>query len=375
MKELLFATTATAALLIGGIASAQGIALFGDARLGLGYNIDNDGGVLIDDDGNTPDDLRAVSRVRFGVNMTGETDSGITFGAEIRADNAEGGQGGEEGQTEGSVFVSGGFGTLTYGDTDGADYVRVGDVPGNYSLTGLTDINETRFISNGGSFGDDSGEHFAENPFALPTVRYDFDIANFGISLSTNRDLTDIAVGVGYTAAFGGGSWTAGAGYYKFDTFTIVDDPVPTLVDGNGDGIPDAVIDADPVGVTIPDGEQWSVGLNGEYETFAFGLTYTKVTSDTEDDGKVEADNLLVGASFTFDAFSVGAFYGKVLSAEGTEALAVQDGDDAYGLTAQYDLGGGATINGGIANTYSVSGLGDDDESATIADFGISMNF
>ena len=48
MKKVLFATTATGALLIGGIASAQGIALFGDARLGLGYNINNEGGVLTD---------------------------------------------------------------------------------------------------------------------------------------------------------------------------------------------------------------------------------------------------------------------------------------------------------------------------------------
>ena len=45
MKKVLFATTAASTLLIGGIASAQGIALFGDARLGLGYNINNDGGL------------------------------------------------------------------------------------------------------------------------------------------------------------------------------------------------------------------------------------------------------------------------------------------------------------------------------------------
>ena len=94
MKNVLFATTATAALLVGGGASAQGIALFGDARLGLGYNIYNDGSIRTetDDDGSidTPDDLRAISRVRFGVNMTGETDSGITFGATIRADNSVG---------------------------------------------------------------------------------------------------------------------------------------------------------------------------------------------------------------------------------------------------------------------------------------------
>ena len=42
--------------------------------------------------------------------MTGETDSGITFGATIRADNAIGGQGGALGQTAGSVFVSGSLG-------------------------------------------------------------------------------------------------------------------------------------------------------------------------------------------------------------------------------------------------------------------------
>ena len=174
-----------------------------------------------DDEGefDTPDDLRAVSRVRFGVNMTGETDSGITFGATIRADNSSGGQGGQNGQTAGSVFVSGSFGTLTYGDTNGADEQWVGDVPGDYSLTGLSDLDETRFISNGGNFGKDGGSDFASNPFARPTVRYDFDIMGFGMSVSSNRDLTDIGVGAGYAADFGGGSWSAGLGYYKFDGF------------------------------------------------------------------------------------------------------------------------------------------------------------
>ena len=69
----------------------------------------------------------------------------------------------------------------------------------------------------------------------------------------------------------------------------------------------------------VPDGEQWSVGLQGEYETFAFGVTYMQLSSDTEADGKVEADDLLLGGSYSFDALSVGAFYGKVLNAEGTD--------------------------------------------------------
>ena len=102
--------------------------------------------------------------------MTGETDSGITFGATIRADNARGGQGDDtNGQSAGSVFVSGSWGTLTFGDTNAADEQWVGDVPGDFSLTGLADRDETPFISNGGEFGSESGSSFAANPNARPT--------------------------------------------------------------------------------------------------------------------------------------------------------------------------------------------------------------
>jgi outer membrane protein OmpU len=386
MKNVLFATTAASALLIGGIASAQGVALFGDARLGLGYNINNEGGVIVDEDGNSPDDVRAVSRVRFGVNMTGETDSGITFGATIRADNAQGGQGGVEGMRDGSVFVSGSWGTLTFGDTNGADEQWVGDVPGNFSLTGLTDINETKYISNGGSFGNDTGNNFASNPFARPTVRYDFDIAGFGISLSSNRDLTDIGVGAGYAADFGGGSWNVGAGYFNFDSFTQLGDATTQEAsvclagfDANGNCLaPETVILVPAVEDTtfFPNGEQWSVGLSGDYEAFSFGLTYVKINSNTSDSGDLSVDNILVGASFGFDAFEVGAFYGNVLNTDdnGSGVLDNIDGDSAGGITAQYDLGGGASINGGVAYTYGGVGV-DGQDQATVADFGIKMAF
>lgn len=347
MKKVLFATTATAALAIGGMASAQGIALFGDARLGLGYNINNEGGTLVDANGDTPDDLRAISRVRFGVNMTGETDSGITFGATIRADNAIGGEGGEFGQTAGSVFVSGSWGTLTFGDTNGADEQWVGDVPGDFSVTGLGDRDETAFISNGGQFGRDTGGSFAANPGARPTVRYDFDIAGFGISASSNRDLDDIVVGTGYSADFGGGSWSIGVGYDDFVSFT------------------------DTNGTDFPSGTQWSGGLKGEYENFAFGLTYTN--ADLDGPTSPNFETLLVGGSFGIDAWSVGAYYGKILKSEGIVStfsgpidIGDADGNDTFAVTGQYDLGGGATVNGGIGQDYNDN---------TVADFGIVMAF
>lgn len=162
---------------------------------------------------------------------------------------------------------------------------------------------------------------------------------------------------------------------YKFNSFVALDDPGLQLVDTDGDGVPGSVVLGAEVGERVPAGEQWSVGLGGEYERFSFGVTYTKVTSDTEASGRLQAEDLLVGASVTSGAYAVGAFYGKVLSAGGSPGLDLLDRDDGYGLTAQFDLGGGATLNGGIANTYGAGEFGAGGSSATIADFGISLNF
>jgi outer membrane protein OmpU len=354
MKKVLFATTALAGLAIGGVASAQGIALFGDARLGLGYNVKNDGSTWYEEgpDGTleVPDDLRAVSRVRFGVNMTGETDSGITFGATIRADNAIGGEGGpdDEGQTAGEVFVSGSWGTLTYVDTIAAGEERVGDLRGDHSLTSLGDRDETAFISNGGKFGNDTAGNFASNPAARPTVRYDFDIMGFGISASSNRELDDIVVGTGYAGEFGGGSWSVGVGYDDFTSFTSV------------------------AGIEYPSGTQWSGAIKGEFENFSLGVTYTNASLDGPTDPAFQT--LLVGAEYGFDAFTVGAYYGNILKSEGTFQdeegfpidLGEADGNDTFAITGQYDLGGGASINGGIGQDY---------DSNTVGDFGITMAF
>ena len=99
-------------------------------------------------------------------------------------------------------------------------------------------------------------------------------------------------------------------------------------------------------------------GLKGEYDAFSFGVTYTALNSNYEDLGQADADNLLIGAAYNFGNVSVGAYYGKILNAKGSDAFEVLDGADAYGLTGQYDLGGGATVNGGIVRTYPQPGSG-----------------
>ena len=78
-----------------------------------------------------------------------------------------------------------------------------------------------------------------------------------------------------------------------------------------------------------------------------------------ESDGDDEFETLSVGGSYGFDAFTVGAFYHTFLS--GGDLV---DGDDAYALTAKYDLGGGASVNGGVGRAWG----NDDDDNDTIGD-------
>lgn len=383
------------------------ITLSGNARLGLGYNIDNEGTPMrpseddvsskdnktrtiqkeetvdvrsvdpetgevtftqqtrqVDEDVvtqiGTTDDLRAVSRIRFIFTATGETESGIAFGASIRADNADkGGTSGSAvtGQTGGDVFVSGAWGTLTFGDTDGADYARVGDPIGNVSLTGLGDWNELPFVSNGGGADNDELQ-FVTDPAARPTVRYDYDYEGFGFSLSTDRELNAVGVGGGYTHEFDKGEISIGLGYYDWTEF-----------DGELSYYGE---------VTVPDGDEWSASLKGEYDNFQAGIGYASI-----DAGWVgQLDVLNVGLGATFGAWTAMAYYSAVVSGDELFGDAM-DGENSYGASLAYDLGGGAQVQMGLVRSYGADAIGkpgDDQyapalEAATIADFGISMKF
>lgn len=326
MKKILFATTAAGAIAVAGMASAQGVTVFGDARLGLGYNITNSGGVLLDDDGNTDDDVRAISRVRFGVRMTGETPTGITFGATIRADNALGGQGGAEGQAAGNVFASGALGTLTYGDTSSAHQQHTGDLP-DVGLTGLGFFNELAFLGNRrhnvGIIREDRDgiERIIGMRSVRPIVRYDYDFAGFSVSASTDRDLLDIGVGASFTGDFGIGSFTVGGGYYDDD-----------------------------------ENEQYSASIAGTFAGFGGNVVYLRERGDAGD------ETLGAGLTTTVADFGVNAFYNRALR----DGDIFDDGDDAFGVGLSYDLGGGASIRTGVVRTYG---------SHTVADFGIAMSF
>ena len=70
--------------------------------------------------------------------------------------------------------------------------------------------------------------------------------------------------------------------------------------------------------------------------------------------------------------------YGNILSAEGGASRSLDGDDSSWRVSAQYDLGGGATVNGGVRQTYDSwprRRRRRATNSATIADFGIKMAF
>jgi hypothetical protein len=197
-------------------------------------------------------------------------------------------------------------------------------------LTGLGDFNELPFLSNGG--GSDNDElQFLTNPDVRPTVRYDYDIGDFGLSASTTRDLNDFGLGASYGFEFAEGEISIGAGYYSFEEF-IGD--IPNLGE-----------------FPIPGGEQWSGSLTGSYGMFV-------------------------------EAWSFRTYYSTVTSGDETFGEAL-DGVDSYGASLSYDLGGGARVAMGVARTYGADATGVPGDAVytpkvqrmTLADFGIAMNF
>lgn len=285
MKKVLFATTALVAT--AGVAAAE-VSLSGSAEIGIlgGDSIDTQ--FFHDFD------------VKF--TLSGETDNGLTFGATMDLDEVFGGGtdtiptavdiGGAD-VNDSSVFISGNFGTITMGDTDGAfdwalqeigigsaiadDHTTHGGFSGNSGLDGSTDAQ---------------------------IARYDNTFGDFAIAISAELDDAPVdtagttwGLGLKYSAALGGVDLGFGLGYQEND----LDDIVGVSIDAQ----------------------------------FAGGFRAILNYSDQDTTG----DYVGIGLGYTMDALTVSANYGEF-----------ETGVDGYGLAVNYDLGGGAVVQFGYGD-------------------------
>lgn len=310
MKNVLFASTALVAF--SGAAVAD-VALSGRAEMGLF--------------GATNVDVQFFTDIDVTFTMTGETDNGLSFGASIDIDESAGATNGAFGDNADdggiAVFVRGDFGTVTLGDTDDAM---------DWALT------EAGNVGNGGSIADDETAHagydgdYASNGSDGQVLRYDFSAGDFGVAVSVEGDADGsanqdedygFAIGLKYNLDLGGTTIALGLGYQ------------------------DAVSAESAVGISA------TAKLDN-------GLSVGVVYADYSDsDRATPRDSQIgVGVGYSTGALTLHANYGKLDNVDGTDST-------GFGLSAAYDLGGGAVAHFGY-------GDGEDTRSASI---GLGLSF
>ena len=317
MKKLLLASTAL--VMSAGVAAAD-VALSGDARMGLVY------------DGN---DVLLTSRARVTFTMSGETDTGLAFGASFRADNA-GAAAGNTRMTGGTVFISGDFGKLTFGDVATAARAAVGDLYG-VGLTGLGDLNEMGYLDRAGFGGVYTG--LDRRTAAL----YEYSIDGFTGYVSVGQNNVDraplftdrdrlIAIGAKYSMD----GFTGAIGYEYSRASSSGPLALPTSTSSHLIASVEYAMDGFK-------GKAIIGRAGGDLGTALSAPGFTRT-------------QMGVSAEGSFDATTVTAFVNRDFAR-----------DTHYGIGARYDLGGGASVRGGIAR--------DGGTRTTVADFGLAFSF
>ncbi len=326
MKKVLFATTALVAT--AGYASAD-ITLTGVAQMGL--------------QGGSGQETQFVQDIDVTFTMSGSTDNGLTFGAAVDLDENAANVGTDDAGV--AIFISGDFGTLTMGDTDGAlDWALTEAWVGN---AGSINDNETGHAGALGAYGDGA--------YDGQILRYNYAVGDFGFAISVEQDGTGLrddgfAIGFRYGLDLGGADVDLGLGYQ-----TLTAGPA-----GFTPGNLSAVILGGPLfaaGTEID-----IIGFSAAVELdsgLSAGLQYTQWDTAAGD-----ADHIALGAGYTFDAFTVSANWGRY-DATGFDV-------SGFGLAAAYDLGGGLSMHLGYGSSdYNAPVVADVDTWS----LGLSMSF
>ena len=311
MKNVLFATTALIAT--AGLASAAEFKMGGDARLGVIYT-DNDA---------LSSKTEIEQRMRIVATGIAETDSGVKLEVRTRW---------QSNSSEGTNVIAGSAGNAAAGFAVSYEGLRldVGSVSdvidsGDHFSHGGTGVGLTGFIEQNASAGLPASG-FGGNTVDFTTVKVLYKAGDFGVSASYQTDDSTTP-----------SEWQVGAGY-SFGAISV--------------GA--AVGSSDDTSI----GDFWAAGLSGSAGAFSYNV----LVSDTD-----EANHdVAYGFSGSYAVSSATAI--QFAFAGGGDDGA----DEAYGIGASHDLGGGVTLKGGIGRTAGETGALD---GFNKADFGVSFSF
>jgi outer membrane protein OmpU len=263
--------------------------------------------------------------VDIAFTLTGESDSGLSFGANVDLDEA-GNLGREEDNQGTSVWLSGSFGKLTLGDTDGALDWAITDA--GSSSPGTIADDETSHAGYLGTYGD--GFDFFGSARDNQVLRYEYSFDSFGIAVSYEQGANSgdgvlvegdpdgaWAIGLKYSLDLGGSTVNLGAGYHVGDFNTGVDQKI------------------------------WAISAAG---SFGGGFSASIDYADFQDVGGasgVDMNHTGVGVAYSSGPITLHANYGVFDISAGPFSGNV----DGWGLAAAYDLGGGLSVNLGYGDS------------------------
>ncbi|MEF3048046.1 porin [Pseudotabrizicola sp. L79] len=343
MKKILLASTVLA--MTGTVAAAE-VTLSGAAGMGLQYNSE------------TVEKSKVFSYATLVATMSGESDSGLSFGAvmNIKVENNGGLL-----NDDTTVFMSGAFGKLSMGAVGEADEVAgLSDI----GWDGL-DVDDVAESVVGDELGDLTGASLAHN------VNYTYSVNGLTFSMSgrLNEGFSPVNTTDSYAVGFKYSTdmYYVGLGHAQHDAAYTIGSEFGALagVAGTFDSkVTSLYAGADISGIKVA-----GLYAKGDHDVYnGAGVLL----------GTVKSDSFGLNASYTMDAITVSAGYGMSdFKVAGTKVMQ----EESYGLGASYDLGGGASIKGGIAKIKSLdesqSGLGtlNSPVSETRADLGMLFSF
>lgn len=317
MKKILLAST----MLLGAASMASAdVKLSGYGRFGLVY-AENSGGEI-------GSDTTVYSRLRFNIDASTETDTGVTFGGRVRIQSTTG-------SGSGSNVNSG----LVYASYNGLR-VEVGNTNEASDSVGLFYDSELGFLDS--STGD--ARSTTDGPAIIESYSSS-EYSNDHVGLFTSYTVGDLNVYASYlqldqyTDNVDGETDQASiAADYKYGQFSIA----AAYVDGVG-YVEDATFAF--VGVAYAVNDVANVGLN----------YYDEASTATTDGGVTYT---LYG-NYKMDAITLRGYVAN-------NTASSNEDDTVYGVGADYALGGGARLSGSVQTNY---------DGNAVADVGVRFNF